>query len=34
MDPYCTLGVSNEILPSGGKISVKNGTLLLIFSKD
>lgn len=34
MGPYCTLGVSNEILPSGGEISVKNGTLLLLFSKD
>ena len=34
MDPYCTLGVSNEILPSGGEISVKSGTLLLVFSKD
>ena len=32
MDPYCTLGVSNEILPSGGEISVKIGTLLLVFS--
>ena len=31
---YCTLGVSNEILPSGGEISVKSGTLLLVFSKD
>ena len=34
MDPYCTLGVSNEILPSGGEISVKSDTLLLVFSKD
>lgn len=34
MDPYCTLGVSNEILPSGAAVSVKRGTLLLLFSKD
>lgn len=34
MEPYCTLGVSNEILPGGGEVSVKNGTLLLLFSKD
>lgn len=34
MGPYCTLGVSNEILPGGGEVSVKSGTLLLLFSKD
>lgn len=34
MEPYCTLGVSNELLPGGGEVSVKSGTLLLLFSKD
>lgn len=34
MEPYCTLGVSNEILPAGAEVTVKNGTLLLLLSKD
>lgn len=34
MEPYCTLGVSNEILSAGAEVSVKSGTLLLLFSKD
>ncbi len=34
MPPYCTLGVSNEVLPSGAEVSVASGTLLLLFSRD
>ncbi|HIT52443.1 MAG TPA: thiamine diphosphokinase [Candidatus Fimivicinus intestinavium] len=34
MPAYCTLGVSNEVLPSGAEVSVASGTLLLLFSMD